>query len=57
VIVFTASHECYASKVLDWLDPEKKLINHRIFRDSCVIADDGLHIKDLRILGNRNLKV
>lgn len=56
VIVFTASHECYASKVLDYLDPDGKLIHHRFFRDSCVIVDDGLHIKDLRVMGNRDLK-
>lgn len=33
IIVFTASHECYASKVIDHLDPEKKYVHHRLFRD------------------------
>ena len=32
VIIFTASHECYANVVLDYLDPEKRLISHRLFR-------------------------
>ena len=36
VIVFTASHECYANKVLNYLDPENVLIHHRLFRNSCI---------------------
>ncbi|CAD8062882.1 unnamed protein product [Paramecium sonneborni] len=56
IIVFTASHECYAQKVLNYLDPDQKFIHHRFFRDSCVIIQDGLHIKDLRVIGNRNLR-
>jgi len=42
---------------LDHLDPERKLIHHRFFRESCVVIDEGLHIKDLRVLGNRNINV
>lgn len=32
VVVFTASHQCYADVILDYLDPEHKLINHRFYR-------------------------
>ena len=32
IIVFTASHSCYANVVLDTLDPDKKYIQHRLFR-------------------------
>jgi CTD small phosphatase-like protein 2 len=64
VIVFTASHACYASKVLDYLDPTGKMIHHRLFRDSCVTTDEvhisnfmqGVHIKDLSILLDRDMK-
>ena len=55
VFVFTASHPCYANVVLDYLDPKGELIHHRFFRDSC-INTGGVFIKDLRIIGNRNLK-
>lgn len=32
IIVFTASHACYANVVLDYLDPHRKYIEHRLFR-------------------------
>lgn len=55
VIVFTASHKCYADAVLDHLDPDKTLIHHRLYRDDCLVMKN-IHIKDLRILRNRKLK-
>ncbi|CAG9310197.1 unnamed protein product [Blepharisma stoltei] len=54
VIVFTASHKCYADAVLDYLDPKGDLIHHRFYRDSCII-NQGVYIKDLRIFLNRDL--
>jgi len=56
IIVFTASHSCYANVVLDYLDPHEEYIHHRLFRESCVVTEEGLHIKDLRVIGNRNLQ-
>jgi len=56
VIVFTASHSCYANVVLDYLDPQGQYVHHRLFRESCVVTDEGVYVKDLRILGNRNLQ-
>lgn len=55
VIVFTASHQCYADEVLNYLDPTGQLIHHRLYRDNCIIVD-GVYIKDLRILYNRRLE-
>jgi len=56
VIVFTASHKCYANVVLDYLDPYKQYIQHRLYRDSCVYTDEGVYVKDLRVIANRNLQ-
>ena len=56
VIVFTASHSCYANPVIDFLDPEARYISRRLFRDNCVQIAEGFYVKDLRILKNRNLK-
>ena len=58
VIVFTAGTKNYANAILDKLDPTGELIQHRLYRDSCVQVDaDGtpLYIKDLRIFENREL--
>lgn len=55
VMVFTASHKCYADVVLDYLDPTGDLIHHRLYRDHC-ISVEGVLLKDLRIFGNRRLQ-
>ena len=34
VIVFTASHQCYADAALDYLDPEREIIHHRFYRQT-----------------------
>lgn len=56
VVVFTASTKLYADVVLDHIDPERKLIQHRLYRDSCITTRDNVCIKDLRIFANRDLK-
>lgn len=50
VVVFTASEKEYATMVLDRIDPERKYIHHRLFRDSC-LPISGNYIKDLNVLG------
>lgn len=54
--MFTASHKFYADVVLDYLDPQKELIHYRLYRDQCYQTADGVYVKDLRIIRNRNLK-
>lgn len=58
VVVFTASHKWYADVILDYIDPEQKYIQHRLYRDHCIKATDkdNVYIKDLRVLKNRDLK-
>lgn len=42
--------------MLDYLDPTGELIEYRLYRDSCMATEEGVYIKDLRIIKNRNLK-
>jgi CTD small phosphatase-like protein 2 len=55
VMIFTASHSCYANEILDYLDPQGELIQHRMYREHCHISNEGYFVKDLRIIG-RNMK-
>lgn len=56
VVIFTASHPSYANKVIDLLDPEGTLISQRLFRNHCHCTEEGIYIKDLRVLRGRDPK-
>lgn len=56
IIVFSRSTSCYASPILDYLDPKRELISHRLFQENCVLAPNGFFIKDLGVISNRKLE-
>lgn len=56
IVVFTASHSCYANGILQVIDPQNELITYRLYRDSCFKTTDDVYIKDLRVIANRHLK-
>ena len=53
IIIFTAANKSYGDAVMDVLDPDRTLIDHRLYRDNCIRKDNSF-IKDLRII-NRKL--
>ena len=55
VVIFTASLSSYADRVLDLLDPSGTLIQHRLYRENCLVTE-GYYIKDLRVLSGRKLR-
>ena len=55
MIVFTASHQTYADAILDYIDKDRELIQYRMYRQHCVLTKEGYYIKDLRVIGNRDL--
>ena len=60
IIAFTASHESYADSVLNYLDPEKKYFEYRLYRCHCVfciVNGVKFYVKDLKLLeDNYDLK-
>ena len=58
--IFTASHKWFAEQILDFLDPDKTLIQHRFYRQhTCKLEDndDYLFVKDLNMFkGEVSLK-
>ena len=55
IIIFTAGIKPYADCILDFLDFNRDLIDHRLYRDRCV-RRENYHVKDLRIFQNRKLE-
>lgn len=51
IIVYTAGQKNYADAILDSIDPERKIIHYRLYREDCVEYSENIFIKDLRILG------
>ncbi len=54
IIVFTASQKQYADKVVQQIDPKKR-IAHVLNRDHCIVINKIYYLKNMKILG-RDLK-
>ena len=54
--IFTASVKAYADAVLDYLDPNKNLIQFRLYRNNCININDKIFVKDLRIIKGIDIK-
>uniref|UniRef100_A0A3B3U0H9 CTD (carboxy-terminal domain, RNA polymerase II, polypeptide A) small phosphatase like 3 n=1 Tax=Poecilia latipinna TaxID=48699 RepID=A0A3B3U0H9_9TELE len=55
LFVYTCAKKEYAEKILEILDPQKKLFRHRLYQDDCACVL-GHYIKDLSILGRDLMK-
>lgn len=56
--MFTAGHEWFASKIIDFIDPTHELIQHRLYRQhTCQLgdSDDFFLVKDLSIFKGLNI--
>ena len=53
IVVFTAGEQDYADQILNFIDENKTVIKHRLYRQHCVKAARRVYIKDLRIVADR----
>lgn len=51
IIIFTAAVKEYADIIIDYIDPEKKLIKKRYYRRDVKLNEKEQQIKDLTIIG------
>lgn len=52
IVVFTAGVRDYADKILDHIDPERKIIKKRMYRQDCIQLGDYF-VKDLDVFIDR----
>ena len=45
-----------ADEIVNYIDPTGELIQHRLYRESCVRTDENVYVKDLRIIKNVDIK-
>ena len=56
ICVFTAGTQDYADACLDFIDPNREIIKHRLYRQHCINPCYGVYVKDLRIIKDRDIK-
>ncbi|XP_038633627.1 CTD small phosphatase-like protein 2 isoform X3 [Scyliorhinus canicula] len=50
IILFTTATKDYADKLVDILDPQRRMIRHRLYRKDCICVQ-GNYIRELMVLG------
>ena len=56
ICVFTAGEKDYADTILNFIDEDRTIIKHRLYRQHCVKPEQGVYVKDLSIIADRNIK-
>ncbi|CAK91803.1 unnamed protein product (macronuclear) [Paramecium tetraurelia] len=56
IYIYTASSQAYAQAIIGYLDPKKQYISGVLSRNNCMETKNGFFIKDLRLIGNKQLK-
>ena len=55
ICVFTAGEQDYADTILNFIDEDRTVIKHRLYRQHCVRPESGVYVKDLSIIADRNI--
>lgn len=55
-IISSASTEEDGREIVRQIKQQQQLIQYRLYRDHCIRTPEGIYIKDLRIIKNRDLK-
>jgi CTD small phosphatase-like protein 2 len=56
IVVFTASQREYANRVIDLIDPKRR-IAHRLFREHCVAINKQYFLKNIQALGRKTADI
>ena len=56
IVVFTAGEQDYADQILNFIDEDRTIIKHRLYRQHCVKAARRVYIKDLRVIADRKME-
>ena len=54
--IFTSATKEYADFIIKLFDPQNKLFDFRLYRNSCVDIGKGLVLKDLRVMKDRDIQ-
>lgn len=56
IVIFTAADERYAKEIIKQLDPHGHFISALLASQYCIVQENGILVKDLRIFGDRKIE-